>query len=60
MAHDDFHSEENDYLGLTITDYFEEWMGNNNCDYRRVGEIDITFEERQIDYLADYIPREIV
>lgn len=60
MAHDDFHSKENDYLGLTITEYFEELMGNNNCDYRRVGRIDLTFGERQVDYLSDYIPREIV
>ncbi len=60
MAHDDFHSEENDVLGLTITDYFEEWLGNNDCDYKRVGKIDLSFGERQVDYLADYIPREIV
>lgn len=60
MAHDDFHSEENDYLRLTITNYFEGLMGNNNCAYRRVGSIDLTFGERQVDYLADYIPKEIV
>lgn len=58
MAHDDFHSD--DYLGFTIADYFEEWMGNNNCDYKFVGKIDLTFGERQVDYLADYIPREVV
>ena len=58
MAHDDFHSD--DYLGFTIADYFEEWMGNNNCDYKVVGKIDLTFGERQVDYLADYIPREVV
>lgn len=60
MASQDFHSEENEWLGLTITSYFEEWMGNNNCDYKLVGKIDLTFGERQVDYLADYIPREIV
>lgn len=60
MAHDDFHSEENDYLGLTITEYFEEWMENNDCDYKVVGKIDLTFGERQVDYLADYIPGAIV
>ncbi len=58
MAHDDFHSD--DYLGFTIVDYFEEWMENNDCDYKVVGTIDLTFGERQVDYLADYIPREIV
>lgn len=60
MAHDNFHSEENDCLGLTITEYFEELMGNNNCDFKVVGKIDLTFGERQVDYLADYIPREVV
>lgn len=44
----------------TITDYFEERMRNNNFDFRRVGSIDLTFGERQVDYLADYIPRKIV
>ena len=58
MAHDDFHSD--DYLGFTIVDYFEEWMENNDCDYKVVGTIDLTFGERQVDYLADYIPREVV
>lgn len=60
MAHNDFHSDENGELGLTITDYFEEWMENNSCDYRRVGTIDLTFGERQAKYLEDYIPMEIV
>lgn len=58
MASQDFNSGENGCM--TITDYFEEWMNNNNCDFRRVGSIDLTFAERQVDYLADYIPREIV
>ncbi len=60
MAHDDFQSDKNCGLGSTIADYFEEWMGNNDCDFRIVGNIDLTFGERQVDYLADYIPREIV
>lgn len=60
MAHDDFHSDKNCEFGSTIADYFEEWMGNNDCDFRIVGNIDLTFGERQVDYLADYIPREIV
>jgi len=60
MAHDDFHSEENSELGLTITECFEELMYNNGIEYKLVGEIDLTFEERQVDYIADYIPRKIV
>lgn len=60
MASQDFHSEKNIELGLCIGDYFEEWMLNNRIDFKRVGSIDLTFGERQMDYLADYIPREIV
>lgn len=60
MAHDDFHLDENKKLGLTITDYFEEWMNNNGVKFKPVGKIDLTFGERQVDYLADYIPREVV
>lgn len=58
MAHDDFHSD--DYLVFTIADYFEERMKTNDCAFRAVGSIDLTFRERQVDYLTDYIPREIV
>ncbi len=57
MAYNDFHSEDNEW---TIADCFEEWMNNNDCDFKVVGTIDLTFGERQVDYLADYIPREIV
>lgn len=60
MASQDFHSEENEKLGLCIGDYFEEWMSNNGVEFKSVGSIDLTFGERQVDYLADYIPREIV
>ena len=59
-AANDFHSEENVELDLCIGDYFEEWMGNNGVEFKPVGSIDLTFGERQVDYLADYIPREIV
>ena len=59
-AHNDFHSEENKALDLCIGDYFEEWLGNNGVDYQLVGSLDLTFGERQVDYLADYIPREVV
>lgn len=59
MAHNDFHSNKK-IAELTITDYFEEWLNNNNCNFKFIGTIDLTFGERQVDYLADYIPREIV
>ena len=59
-ASQDFHSEENIELGLCIGDYFEEWMSNNGINFKPVGSIDLTFRERQEDYLVDYIPREIV
>lgn len=59
-SHDDFHSLQNDEIKMTITEYFEEWMENNDCDYRKVGEIDLTFGERQGDYLADNISWDIV
>lgn len=58
MASQDFHSDK--CSSETITDYFEERMKNNNCDFKLIGSIDLTFGERQVDYLADYIPREIV
>lgn len=58
MASQDFHSDKDGCM--TIADYFHEWMDNNNCAYKVIGEIDLTFGERRVDYLADYIPREIV
>lgn len=59
MAHNDFYTNKN-VEEWAIADCFEEWMENNNCDFKVVGKIDLTFGERQVDYLADYIPREIV
>ena len=59
MAHNDFHTNKN-VEEWAIADCFEEGMENNNCDFKVVGKIDLTFGERQVDYLADYIPREIV
>lgn len=59
MAHNDFYANKN-VEEWTIADCFEEWMRNNNCYFKVVGTIDLTFIERQVDYLADYIPREIV
>lgn len=43
-----------------IGDYFEGFMEEQEIPYQEVGTIDLTFGERQTDYLADYIPREIV
>ncbi len=43
-----------------IGDLFEELCGQNGIDFKPVGSIDLTFGERQEDYLADYIPREVV
>lgn len=57
-ACDDFYLKEN--LDLCIADYFEEKLKNDGIGYRLIGSIDLTFGERQIDYLADYIPREII
>lgn len=39
---------------------FEELCEQNGIKVKLVGDIDLTFGERQVDYLADYIPREIV
>lgn len=58
QAHNDFHSDEN--YDLCIGDYFEEWLGNNDVDYRRVGSLDLTFEERRGSYLDESIPMECV
>ena len=60
QAHDDFHSEENESLGLCIGDYFEEWLGNNDVEFRRVGVLDMTFGERCRGYLDENIPMESV
>lgn len=43
-----------------IGDYFEEFMNEQEIPFKEVGVIDLTFGERQVDYLVDYIPREIV
>ena len=43
-----------------IGDYFEEFMKEQEIPFKEVGSIDLTFGERQVDYLADYIPREVV
>lgn len=60
MAGRDFHSAENLGSDFCIGDYFEERMADNGVDFQHIGDINLTFGERQTDYLADYIPREIV
>lgn len=44
-----------------IGDYFEASLEENNIRYQYIGSIELlAFEERQKDYLAEYIPREVV
>lgn len=43
-----------------IGDYFAEFMNEQEIPFKEVGNIEIPFGDRQVDYLADYIPREIV
>ena len=58
MAHMDFH--EDDTGCLCIGDYFEERLCEKEIDFKVIGTMDLTFEERKRDYIADYIPRAIV
>lgn len=44
----------------SIGDIFKGLLEEHNIKYHHVGELKIRFGERQVDYLADYIPREIV
>ena len=57
-AHDIFHSDDNP--GLCIGDFFEEFLESNGIDYRRVGDIDLTFGERNGSYLSDEIELAVV
>lgn len=43
-----------------IGDIFKGLLEEHNIKYHYVGELKIRFGERQVDYLADYIPKEIV
>ena len=56
-ASEDFHDDEN---GMCIGDLFEDELKARGIEFQQVGSLHIPFEERQEDYLADYIPREIV
>lgn len=52
-----FHLEES---GMCIGDLFEEELEVRGIEFQQVGSLHIPFNERQEDYLADYIPREVV
>lgn len=59
-ASEDFLKDtENDYC-FCIGDYFEGYLKERNIPFKYVGDVDLTFGERQVDYLADYIPRAVV
>lgn len=49
-----------DDYSLCIGDRFEDFMEELEIPFNPVGSIDLTFGERQVDYLADYIPKAIV
>lgn len=56
-ASKNFHNDENE---MCIGDLFEEELEAKGIEFQQVGSLHIPFEERQENYLADYIPREIV
>ena len=45
---------------MCIGDLFEEELEIRGIEFQQVGSLHIPFEERQENYLAYYIPREIV
>ena len=49
------HKDLKEDCSMCIADYFEEWMDNNGVDYREVGELELTFEERRGVYLSNEI-----
>ena len=55
-----FNDTEGDDCGTPIADLFEKYMKTEEIFFQLIGELKITFGERQIDYLPDYIPRVIV
>lgn len=57
-AHDMFHSSHD--IFLSIGDIFEDLMKANRIKYQYVGSLEIPFGERQVDYLADYLPLVVV
>ena len=59
-SHDLFHGQVYKYENQTIGDIFEELLRENKIDWLYVGRLEITFKDRQVDYLADYIPKVVV
>lgn len=57
LASETFHQVEDN---RSIGDIFEELLVGNNITFLRVGDLQIPFEERQEDYLADSIFHAIV
>ena len=57
-ASKEFHESED--VCESIGDIFEGFLEENNIKFHCVGDLKIRFGDRQKDYLADYIPREIV
>ena len=55
-----FNNPKNDDWDTPIAELFERYMEEENLFYRLVGELHVTFGERQESYLPDYIPRVIV
>ena len=59
-AADDFHSVENEESGKCIGDYFDERLEKEGISVKPVGSVDLTFGERQENYLSDCIPWEVL
>lgn len=57
-ASKDFHESED--VCESIGDIFEGLLEENDIKYHCVGDLKIRFGDRQKDYLAEYIPREVV
>lgn len=53
-------NENVDESGECIGDLFERRLKSKGIEFQLVGGLDIPFEERETDYLADYIPIAIV
>lgn len=49
-------SDTDDYIG----DIFECKMIDAGITFQCIGSLDLSFEERQMDYLADYLPHVVV
>lgn len=59
-SHDLFHGQVYKYENQTIGEIFEELLRENNVNWLYVGHFEVPFKDRQVDYLADYIPKVVV